>query len=197
MRVEQGSGVQSHRRAHHAESGAWLKDYVGLRGALKQAQYDQLNEGDWEKSLKALNKAYTDFTKKNGRVLEFTVYDKVTQDEDGREIIEERRRYKNSRVLNMDIESPLVEALEQITEENEIVKGPMLLRRTIKRPEPPVIKTLSDALAVSLDQVGTLNLDHVAKLITDSGTPMTRGEDYQGPGRCNLRSSGRRLADAG
>ena len=44
----------------------WLNDYVGLRDAIKTAQADQLNDGPWEKSLAALNKAYDSFVKQFG-----------------------------------------------------------------------------------------------------------------------------------
>ena len=42
----------------------WLKDYVGVRDALKQAQYDQLQDNaNWQQSLDTLNKTYDAFVK--------------------------------------------------------------------------------------------------------------------------------------
>jgi N12 class adenine-specific DNA methylase/2'-5' RNA ligase len=183
MRVESGSGValSEVEKVSPSQEG-WLKSYVSLRTALKQSQYDQLNEGEWEQSLAELNRAYDAFVSRHGRLLDFTLHEREERDEEGGVVKRVSRRYKNSRLLAMDVESPLVEALERINEDGEIVKGPALLRRTIKRPEPPQVRTLSDALAVSLDHVGALNLDHVARVITDAGTPMTREEVIRGLG---------------
>lgn len=165
MRLENGAGVPlSSVMKLSASEEAWMKDYAGLRDALKQAQYDQLNDGEWEKSLKALNKSYDAFVKKHGQISEFTVYDRTTKDEDGNPIITEYRRYRNNRMLKSDIEGSLIRVMERITEDGQIVKAPILLDRTIKRPLRPEIRNLQDALMVSLDEQGRLNLDHVAEM---------------------------------
>lgn len=165
MRLENGVGVPLDSAMKvSAREEAWLKDYAGLRDTLKQAQYDQLNDGDWEASLKKLNKTYDAFVKKHGSIKEFTAYDRISKDDDGNEISTEYRRYKNNRVLLADVEGHLVEALESITEDGAIVKSSMLTIRSIKRPARPEINTLQDALMVSLDEQGKLNLDHIAEL---------------------------------
>lgn len=167
---EGGSGVEltSQTRLSKADE-QWLTDYVGLRDALKQAQYDQLHaekEGrDWEGSLAALNKVYDAFVKKNGHILAFTERERTKTDDDGNEITTVSRSFKNEKRLSNDIESALVWTLEKITDDGEIVKSSWLKQRTIKPPEPPKIESTEDALMVSLDTLGRLDPGHIAELM--------------------------------
>jgi N12 class adenine-specific DNA methylase len=66
--------------------------------------------------------------------------------------------------LLFDVESPLVESLERITDSGEIEDGPFLKGRTLNKPSRPQIETTDDALAVTLDELGKLDLEYVAKL---------------------------------
>ena len=189
MQVEDGSGVQMDFRtggkgkkiALTPKQKKWMRDYVGVRDALKQTQFDQLNDGDWEKSLKALNKAYDGFVKEHGRILDYTVIE--TTDEDGQTT--ESKRFKNAILFNNDVEGALVYALEAIKEDGSIEKGVALKERVLEKAREPEIKTTQDALFVSLNRSGTLNIDEVAALagtdrasvITDLGTSI-----YEAPG---------------
>jgi N12 class adenine-specific DNA methylase len=165
MRVESGSGVPIASIAKLTDKDeAWLRDYVPLRDALKQAQYDQLTDGNWEASLNALNKAYDAFVAKHGQLLEFSEHERTVKDKDGNEKTTAHRRYKNKSRWLHDIESSLIYALETITEEGEIKKTDFFKRRTIKKPTRPEINTLQDALMVSLDERGRLDLPHIAEL---------------------------------
>jgi N12 class adenine-specific DNA methylase len=180
MRVESGSGVPlSALTVERAQDdGAsktapvysdkdliWLRDYVGLRDAVKQAMADQLHDGPWEKSLAAANKAYRALVKKHGQLLEHTTSEREKVDEDTGEVKTTiMRRFAHAKRLRADVEAPLVEALERITDDDRVVLGPFLQGRTIKKPETPKIESARDALAVSLGQIGRLDLDHVAEL---------------------------------
>lgn len=173
MVVEQGVGVsiedvEALKTLTNSDKD-WLRDYVPLRDALKQAQYDQLMDGDWEKSLKALNKTYDTFVKKFGRILEFATYEQQVKeegkpllDEEGNLVVREYIRLKNQRRFHADVESPLVHALEKITDDGKIIKGPVLQERVIKPPERIEPKTPFEALAVTLDEVGKLDLDLIS-----------------------------------
>lgn len=166
---DQGTGVQVESLDRIAAKDIpWLKDYVGVRDALKTAQKDQLLNGDWEASLKALNKAYDAFVKKHGQISAFTKYDRTTTNEDGDEKTTSYRRYKNERLLRADVEGILVENLEKITDDDSIVKGPFLLGRTLNKPVRANIETTQDALAVSLDEIGKFDLDYIAGLTKQS-----------------------------
>lgn len=193
MRREGGSGVEVKLTDKETK---WLKDYVGLRDALKQAQFDQLHaedEGqtiDWEKSLKDLNAVYDAFVKKHGNILEYTDRERTKTDDDGNETVTVSRTFKNDKLLfGKDIESPLVWSLERITDDGDIVKSKWLQERIIKPPEPPKIENIKDALMVSLDKTGSLNIGHIVQLMepvkptTESEVIETLGDlIYEAPG---------------
>ena len=164
-RLDNGSGVDIGTVAKLTDADReWLKGYVELRDALKQAQYDQLQDGDWEASLKKLNQLYDAFVKRHGFINEFKEYERAAKNKNGEEVTISYRRFKRQKLLGLDVESSLVDQLEKITDDGRIVKQPFLLGRTIKRPVTPQIKDINDALMVSLDQRGTLDLEHVAEL---------------------------------
>ena len=164
-RLDNGSGVDIGTVAKLTDADReWLKGYVELRDALKQAQYDQLQDGDWEASLKKLNQLYDAFVKRHGFINEFKEYERAAKNKNGEEVTLSYRRFKRQKLLGLDVESSLVDQLEKITDDGRIVKQPFLLGRTIKRPVTPQIKDINDALMVSLDQRGTLDLEHVAEL---------------------------------
>lgn len=146
----------------------WIKDYVPLRDAVKQAQRDQLQDGNWEKSLAALNKVYDSFIKKHGEISAFSESERTFTDDDGNETTVTYRRLKNRKRLDADIESTLVEALEKIGDDGKISKSPFLLGRTLKKPTRPEIKSATDAVAVTLDEIGRFDPAYVAGLLGKS-----------------------------
>lgn len=195
MRVEMGSGIPV---TVNAKDEKWLRSYITLRDALKQAQYDQLNDtADWETSLAALNAEYDAFVKKHGNILAFTLKTKKRKGDDGAVIESEERDFINDKLLEQDTESPLVETLEKINEDGKIVKGKILLERTINSPRPPEITSVSTALAVSLDKLGSLNLAHVAELYSNALEPITTEQIIEelGDGLFELPGGGHQLSD--
>lgn len=162
---ENGTGVRlEERRKLSANDKTWFKGYVSVRNAMKQARMDQLTEGDWKKSLAALNKAYDAFVKENGPLLTFTDHETVETDDDGTERTIVKRRYKNESKFRQDVEGPLVMSLEQIDNNGDIQKGKFLRERVLARPESPTITNAQDALAVSLSDRGRLDIPHIAEL---------------------------------
>lgn len=144
-----------------------LRDYIPLRDALKQAQYDQLTDGPWEQSLKALRRAYDTFTAKHGRVNQFTTVEveETVEDENGvrTKVKAERYRYPLLNVINDDPEWTLVMALETVNEEKgEIKDGHFLTDRVLAPPKPADIRTPGDALLASLNDYGRVNIDAMA-----------------------------------
>jgi N12 class adenine-specific DNA methylase len=165
--VDRGSGISVDALVENLKPAdhAWLKGYAKLRDALKDAQRAQLQDSeDWEGLLNALRKEYRAFTKQHGRIKEFTAYERTTKDEDGNESTIVYRRFKWDRLL-FDVEAPMVESLERITDTGEIEDGPFLLGRTLNKPVRPEINTADDALAVTLDEIGKLDLGYIGKLI--------------------------------
>lgn len=185
-RLDDGSGVDIDAVAKLSDADKeWLKGYVELRDALKQAQYDQLQDGDWEASLKKLNQRYDSFVKTHGFIREFKEYERTAKSRDGEDVTTSYRRFKRKKLFDLDVEAPLIEQLEKITDDGRIVKAEFLKGRTIKRPATREIKNTNDALMVSLDQRGVLDLDHVAELAGKERESIIRdlGESiYEAPG---------------
>lgn len=152
---------------------AMLKDFVGLRDALKQAHYDQLNNGEWEASLKALQKSYQAFTKKHGQINQFTTYmQRVKVDEldeegspTGQKVWDEEPRYKYPLLAKLrdDPDWTLVSALEQINEDEGTIKeSPFLTDRVLGKPEQKAAATPTDALLQVLNDIGHVDIAAVA-----------------------------------
>lgn len=161
-----GSGIpveQAVGRPLRGREAEFLSDYVDLREALKDAQIAQWNDADWEGALKRLQRQYQAFTDKHGPIQAFTTIVRKERDEDGNETEIPRKRFKHASLLRRaDVEYALVWALEEIRDDVHIVQSDLLRGRTIAKPKPVEVKTAADALAVSLDQVGRLDLADVA-----------------------------------
>lgn len=172
MQVESGQGVPLKTRLGSngkelelkPREVEWLKGYTAVRDALKQAQYDQLNDGAWEKSLAALNEAYDAFAKKHGPILAHSVTER--ENDDGTVTV--TRRFKNEPLLRLDTEGALAYALEVINEDGTITKGAVLNGRILNKPATTEIATVQDALFVSLNNRGRLDIDEIASLAGQS-----------------------------
>ncbi len=162
----------------------WFKGYLGVRDLVQQARAAQVADGDWEAGLKKLNKAYDAFRKEHGPINDFRVQTRTSTDEDGDEVQTDSRIFKNKRLLREDYDSSLMMQLEHIQESGDIVKSPFLLGRTIGKPVSREVKTIGDALAVSLDSLGRLDLDDVAqriKLPRDEAIEAMGAQIYKAP----------------
>ncbi len=148
-----------------------VKDFVKLRDAVNQAQYDQLNDGDWEASLKALRNEYQSFVKKHGNILQNTVVERTTTeiDEDTGEKVEvvtPSRRFDLLNKLMDDPEYSKLYALESLNEETgEIKEGEFLHKRVLEMRKVANISTPHDALLSVLNDTGTVNLPLIAERI--------------------------------
>lgn len=163
MRVEGGVGRPLAESAKlSAADVAWFKGYVGLRDLVNEARLTQTNDGPWEASLKRLNKAYDAFRKEHGPINAYRVQVRKSTDEDGKPVETQSRIFTNRRRYREDYDAAILTQLETINEAGDIVKAPFLLGRTIGVPVTREVKSIGDALAVSLDAHGTLDLDDVA-----------------------------------
>ncbi len=163
MRVENGVGVRLADRVKLSDKDVkWMKGFVGIRDLVQSARAAQFNDKDWEPALKALNKAYDAFRKAHGPLLDFRLLTRTSTDEDGNEVETTSRIYKNKRLFREDYDAPIVTQLETINDAGEIIKGKFLRERTIGKPVSREIKSVGDAMAVSLDELGKLDLEDVA-----------------------------------
>lgn len=166
MRVEHGVGKPLESLVKLSPKDAkWFSAYVDLRQAIQDARAAQHSDGDWEAALDRANKVYDQFRAEFGPVNDFRVQVRKSTDEDGNTVETPIRIYKNRRLLIEDYDSSIVASLETIGEDGELRKAPFLLGRTIGKPPVRQIKTIGDALAVSLDETGRLDLEDVARRI--------------------------------
>jgi N12 class adenine-specific DNA methylase len=166
MRVQDGAGVELAAQIKLSDKDAeWFKGYVGVRELVQQARAAQFEDADWQTALKALNKAYDGFRKKHGPINDFRVQVRTSTDEEGNPVETPIRIFKNRRLFREDYDNAIVTQLETINEAGEIVKSPFLLGRTIGKPVTREVKTIGDALAVSLDETGHLDLEDVGRRI--------------------------------
>ena len=169
-----------------AKDAALVRAFIPLRDALKQAQFDQLNDtAEWEGSLAALNKAYKAFVKAHGNVLQFTQTTRNVQniDEDTGEVeldpetgepITAARIYRTFPFLDAIRDDPdwtLVAALEKINEDSgKITPSAFLSERQLNKPAPPQIRSVSDALLSVLNDYGKVDMPLIAERIGESQT---------------------------
>jgi N12 class adenine-specific DNA methylase/adenine-specific DNA methylase len=145
-----------------------IKDFIPLRDALKQAHYDQLNNGDWEPSLKALQVAYKAFTDKHGQINQFTTRVSKTQavDEDTGETFTDEtvtRQFPLLRQLEDDPDYTLVAALETLNDDTgEIKPSAFLSQRVLGKAAEPAINSPSDALLTTLNDLGRVDIPTIA-----------------------------------
>jgi N12 class adenine-specific DNA methylase len=166
MRVDGGVGRPLEEKVKLSEKDkAWFKGYVHLRDLVQAARAAQINDGDWEGALKALNTAYDAFRQEHGPIRDFRVQVRKSTDEEGNIVETPIRIFKNRRLFREDYDSAIVTQLEAINEAGEIRKAAFMLGRTIGKPVVRQIKTVGDALAVSLDEIGRLDLDDIARRI--------------------------------
>jgi N12 class adenine-specific DNA methylase len=170
MQREGGVGVRVHENLSK-QAVELIRDYVPLRDALKQAHYDQLNDGDWETSLAALQRAYKAFTGKHGQVKQFTtrVVKSKAVDEDTGETYTDERTTKVFPLLDKfraDPDWTLVAALESLDEDSgKITAGEFLSKRVLGRRPERQIATASDALLSVLNDTGKVDIDLIADRI--------------------------------
>lgn len=185
MKVENGVGKPLADTVKlSAKDEEWFKSYVGLRDLVQESRFAQVSDGNWEAALKKLNTAYDAFRKQHGPIKDYRTITRKSTDEDGNVVETQTRIYKNKNLWSEDYDSSLIIALEDITEEGNIVKAPFLLGRTIGKPVTREVKTIGDALAVSLDSTGELNLDDVANrmhISRDEAIDALGNQIYQAP----------------
>jgi N12 class adenine-specific DNA methylase len=171
--MQRESGVGQRVELRSPKDVELVKDFVPLRDALKQAHYDQLNDGEWETSLAALQKQYAAFTKKHGQINQFTsktVKVKVEElDEEGtptgRKVDDEeiRRSFPLLEKLVDDPDWTLVQALENLNEDTgEITASNFLSTRVLGKPQAAEAATPVDALLTTLNDMGRVDIPTIA-----------------------------------
>lgn len=173
LMVREG-GVGMRAEDVSAKDMEMVKDFVPLRDALKQAHYDQLNNGEWEKSLVALQKVYATFTAKHGPINQFTtkmVKTTVVDEETGEKFTDEeaRRTYTLLAKLKNDPDYTLVMALENVNDDTgAITPSAFLTDRVLGKQASAQVATPSDALLSVLNDIGHVDMAAIAQRLNVS-----------------------------
>ena len=148
-----------------------VKDFVPLRDALKQAHYDQLNNGDWQASLSKLQAAYAKFVKKNGQISQYTerVSKVKSLDEDTGETFTDEvstKVFTLDKKLRDDPDWTLVQALENVNEDTgAITPSDFLSKRVLEQATVRNVSTPIDALLTTLNDIGHVDMDLIGQRV--------------------------------
>lgn len=150
---------------------ALVKDFVPLRDALKQAHYDQLNNGDWETSLAKLQTEYAAFVEKNGQISQYTLRtskQKSVDEETGEEFVDEisTKVFTLDKKLRDDPDWTLVQALENVNDDTgAITPSDFLTKRVLEKAAVRNVSTPIDALLTTLNDIGKVDIDLIGERV--------------------------------
>lgn len=148
---------QQHGRGKTAKQLAQIEDYIPLRDALMETMANQSDDKAWSKSVKKLNEAYDNFTKKHGPLNHV----KVQNRKDGKVI------YQSPIVSNLEDDAEFFRVLssEQYDEGTDTgTKGDIFTDQLFNKPVPVEIKSAEDAMSVTLNEKGYLDFDYMKSL---------------------------------
>ena len=149
---------------------AELRTLVGLRDAattLLELEASSVEDSDDIESARTeLRFRYDTYTRRYGPLGRFTLRRTGRTDEAGQDT-HARIVPTPIRILRTDPFAPLVLALEQFDDETQTASPAAILTRRVVAPKPDVmgVETPADAIAVSLDRIGTIDLDLIADLL--------------------------------
>lgn len=176
-------------RSNEAELGSLLDLRDQARALLSMEAADLDDTPQLAQARTGLRRSWQTYVDRYGPVGRVSQRPTGRVDEDG-EPITARILPQATRLLRTDPYGPLVLGLEHTNERsNTATPGPLLTERLVV-PRQPVtgVDTITDAVAVSLDQTGGLNLDYMADLLGLPGNEAVAAElasqdaGYQLPG---------------
>ena len=130
-----------------------------MRDVLRAQAADQ----PWAEAQVRLRIAYSNFVRGFGPI-NHTVISVTTDPETGEE--RETHRRPNLAPFADDPDCWLVASIEDYDLESGLARmGPIFRERVIAPPAAPLIATAADALAVTLNETGRVDIDHLAELL--------------------------------
>lgn len=154
-KLYQKTGAHMTQQTFKGETLARIKGMIELRDVLNRLTYAEMEHPETAEVARAgLNQAYDAFVKKYGQLNSIQNTKAFAQDPD---------RYK-------------LFALERdMDEEGNYVKSDIFTRATRSKPvRPTSADSVSDAIGISLNEFGTVDLDRIAELM--SSTPLEIGK---------------------
>jgi N12 class adenine-specific DNA methylase len=143
-----------------------------IRDAVRDVLRAQAADQPWTEAQVRLRIAYSNFTRSFGPI-NHTVISVTADPETGEE--RETHRRPNLAPFADDPDCWLVASIEDYDLESDLARmGPIFRGRVIAPPSAPLIATAADALAVTLNETGRVDIDHLAELLDrDPETALT------------------------
>jgi N12 class adenine-specific DNA methylase len=151
-----GSGIP-------ARDAKVIRALLPIRDAVRDVLRAQAADQPWAAAQVRLRIAYANFLRGFGPINHTLV--SVTADAETGEERETHRR-PNLAPFADDPDCWLVASIEEYDLESDLARmGPIFRERVIAPPSVPLIATAADALAVTLNETGRVDLDHLAELL--------------------------------
>ena len=140
-----------------------IRALLPIRDAIRDVLRAQAADRPWAEAQVRLRVAYSAFIRYFGPI-NHTVITTVTDPETGEE--RETHRRPNLSHFADDPDCWLVASIESYDVETGLArKGPIFSERVIAPPVAPLITSATDALAVTLNETGRVDLDYLADLL--------------------------------
>jgi len=159
VRIRSGTGGEG-IPAKHARL---IRSLIPVRDAARSVLRAQEAGEDWKPPQIRLRLAYAGFVRHFGAI-NLTSVTESTDAESGK--IRETHRYPNLAPFADDPDVWLVASIEHYDlETGKGTPGPIFTERVIHPPAMPLVESAADALAVTLHEVGHVDLDRIAELL--------------------------------
>ncbi len=140
-----------------------IRALIPIRDAVREVLRAQAADRPWAQAQVRLRVAYAAFLRYFGPI-SHTVVTVTTEPETGEE--REIHRRPNLAPFADDPDCWLVASIEDYDLESGLARmGPVFRDRVISPPATPVIASAADALAVTLDETGRVDPEHLAELL--------------------------------
>jgi N12 class adenine-specific DNA methylase len=138
-----------------------IRGLLPIRDAVRAVLRAQAADQPWLEAQIRLRIAYSNFVRGFGPI-NATVVSVITDAETGEE--RETHRRTNLAPFADDPDCWLVASIEDYDLESGLARmGPVFRERVIAPPSAPLIATAADALAVTLNETGRVDIDHLAE----------------------------------
>ncbi|MFZ6764978.1 lactate dehydrogenase [Pseudoroseomonas sp. WGS1072] len=152
-------GIAAGMPARHARI---IKALIPIRDALRAVLRAQAEDRPWQDAQRRLRSAYASFTAQFGPINLTTVA--TWTDASGTE--RETHRRPNLAPFLDDPDCWLVSSIEEFDLDTGIARrGQVFTQRVIAPPAAPVVSSATDALAVTLNEFGRVDVPHMAELL--------------------------------
>ena len=156
--VKSGRGTEGMFASH----AAIIRDMLPIRAAIRDVLRAQVEDCPWESAQVRLGDAYDTFIHRHGPINKLVVT--KTEAENGD--LKERSRRPNITPMMDDPDCFLIASIEEYDPATKIAtRGPIFTRRVISSLPEMVIHTAADALAVTLNEMGRVDIERIAALL--------------------------------